>query len=300
MRDIIVPTFVLDATGRVIIWNNALAKLTGVTADEVTGTANHWRGFYRDKRPCAADLLIAGDEHFEELYEDVVSYSQSDRRISVENWCHFPKAKEPRYLAIDAGPIYSEYGDLIAVVETLRDITDQKNAETELLRLASVDGLTGIANRRSFDQFIEDHWQSATVQHKELSLLLVDIDNFKKYNDRYGHQAGDDCIRNISNLIAETLKYSDGQVARYGGEEFAITLPDVGLEGAVELAKRILKEVAELAIPHPLPDGPNHVSVSIGVAKLNHGMRSSADLIATADAALYDAKHKGRNRMAIL
>ena len=297
MRDIIVPTFVLDATGRVIIWNNALAKLTGVTADEVTGTANHWRGFYRDKRPCAADLLIAGDEHFEELYEDVVSYSQSDRRISVENWCHFPKAKEPRYLAIDAGPIYSEYGDLIAVVETLRDITDQKNAETELLRLASVDGLTGIANRRSFDQFIEDHWQSATVQHKELSLLLVDIDNFKKYNDRYGHQAGDDCIRNISNLIAETLKYSDGQVARYGGEEFVVILPSTDKDSAWGVAERIRASLQY----HPAQvDAELNISmtVSIGITEFRHdGSDSRISLFERADRALYTAKHSGRNRV---
>ena len=131
-------------------------------------------------------------------------------------------------------------------------------------------------------------------------MLLVDIDNFKKYNDRYGHQAGDDCICQIGNLLAETLKYSNGQVARYGGEEFAVTLPDVGLGGAVDTAKRILKDISELAIPHPLPSGPKHVSVSIGVARANKSMGSFSDLIATADAALYDAKHKGRNRLAVL
>jgi diguanylate cyclase (GGDEF)-like protein len=299
MRDLVVPTFVIDAAGRVLIWNNALAKLTGVSATEVVGTTDHWRGFYSKKRPCVADLVLSGDYRLNDLYEEVVSLSHRERSISAENWCQFPRTNEPRYLAIDAGPIYSVCGKLIAVVETIRDITEQKKTEAELLRLASVDGLTGIANRRSFDHCIEDNWLKAQAQNSQLSLLIIDIDHFKKYNDFYGHQAGDDCLCRLASLFGRVTVYPEDFVARYGGEEFAIILPKTGIDGAVSLANRILFEVDSLALPHDKSPVSQHVTISIGAASMIENTTSFADLIATADSALYLAKRDGRNKLKV-
>lgn len=299
MLELVVPTFVLDANGRVLIWNNALAKLTGIPTEQVVGTSDHWRGFYRSKRPCLADLVLSGDFNIGELYTEVVSTSHSDRRISAENWAHFPSSKESRYLAIDAGPIFSDCGKLIAVVETLRDITEQKKAEDELVKLASVDGLTGVANRRSFDQALEEHWQLARGREGVLSLLLIDLDHFKPYNDRLGHQAGDDCLRRLARLFEEALELPDQVVARYGGEEFAVILPETGIEAAEQVANRIQQAVRDLAIPHPASPSSAHVSVSIGAATVSGDTAGPACLIASADAALFRAKNGGRDRVAV-
>jgi diguanylate cyclase (GGDEF)-like protein len=299
MLELVVPTFVLDANGRVLIWNNALAKLTGISTEQVIGTTDHWRAFYRKKRPCLADLVLHGEFDIGDLYVEVLSTSHSDRRISAENWAHFPTSKESRYLAIDAGPIFSDCGKLIAVVETLRDITEQKKAEDELVKLASVDGLTGIANRRSFDQAIESHWQKACGREGALSLLLIDLDHFKHYNDRFGHQAGDDCLRRLAKLFEESLPLPGDVVARYGGEEFAVILPEVGIEAAELVANRIQHAVRDLAIPHPASPSSAHVSVSIGAATISSDTAGPACLIANADAALFRAKNDGRDRVAV-
>ncbi|GAB4355627.1 MAG: hypothetical protein Kow0026_14950 [Oricola sp.] len=296
MRDLVVPTFVLDADGRVLIWNNALVKLTGLQADRVIGTRDHWRGFYRHQRPCLADLVLDGDFNAKDLYEEVLSSSRHEMRMSAENWCHFPRSRNRRYLAIDAGPIFSECGKLLAVVETLRDITEQKKAEDELLRLANVDGLTGIANRRAFDRSIADLWRQSVRADKPFGLLLIDIDHFKAYNDSLGHQAGDDCLRRFAAVLASVVASPDDIVARYGGEEFAILLPDTGAEGVEAVAKRVQLATRKAAIDHPASPTAPHVTVSIGAAVSRAADGSPEGLVARADAALFRAKNAGRHR----
>ncbi|MFZ2099527.1 MAG: diguanylate cyclase [Oricola sp.] len=299
MRDLVVPTFVLDASGQVLIWNNALVKLTGLPADQVIGTTNHWRGFYRHERPCLADLVLNGDFNATALYAEVLSSSRRERRMSAENWCRFPRAKTSRYLAIDAGPIFSECGKLLAVVETLRDITEQKRAEDELLKLANLDGLTGIANRRSFDRSIEELWQNARETDRPLGLLLIDIDHFKAYNDDLGHQAGDECLRQLGRLFTSVVSSPDDIAARYGGEEFVIILPDTDAVGVMAVAKRIRSAIEALAIQHPASPTSDFVTVSMGAAVSELSDRHAGDLIARADAVLFEAKNAGRNRLEI-
>jgi diguanylate cyclase (GGDEF)-like protein len=297
MRDLVVPTFVLDASGRVLIWNNALVKLTGLQSDDVIGTKNHWRGFYRQERPCLADLVLDGDFNAKGLYEEMLSSSRREMRMSAENWCQFPRSRNRRYLAIDAGPIFSECGKLLAVVETLRDITDQKKAEDELLKLANIDGLTGIANRRAFDQSIEDLWQEAVRHESPMGLLLIDIDHFKTYNDTLGHQAGDDCLRQFGKMLASVVVSPDDIAARYGGEEFAILLPDTGADGVKAVAKRIQHAIAKAKIDHPASPTCSQITVSIGAAVSAAADKTPDDLIARADAALFKAKDAGRHRL---
>lgn len=148
MEHLVVPTFVLDASGQVMIWNRACERLTGIAGSELIGTRDHWRGFYEAPRPCLADLLFAGSAgELGKLYAQHAMTPENHVGLSAENWCAMPGAGSTRYLAIDAGPIYDEHGGLLAVVETLRDITVQKQAQLELETLASSDGLTGLANR---------------------------------------------------------------------------------------------------------------------------------------------------------
>ncbi len=164
--------------------------------------------------------------------------------------------------------------------------------------LATQDYSTGLANRFSFDRMLALEWQSAARQKESLALMMVDIDHFKLYNDHYGHLAGDDCLRRIAAILANTSLRSSDMVARYGGEEFAIVLPRVTVQGAITLGERIRQIVADAQIPH-MPYTPGIVTVSIGVAAMVPDVATGdeTDLIQLADRALYAAKRAGRNRV---
>ena len=151
MQFLVVPTFVLDNDGKVLIWNRACERLTGVPGSEVIGTKEHWRAFYTQPRACLADLIVENRlNDMEALYLEYEDSNGQAYGIHAENWCVMPRLahSDKLYLAIDAGPIYDGAGALIAVVETLRDMTAQKLAQTTLEGLAYHDALTGIYNRR--------------------------------------------------------------------------------------------------------------------------------------------------------
>src|SRR5262245_20314918 len=173
LQHLVVPTFVIDAQRRVVVWNRACERLTGVAAEEVLGTSKHWQAFYEKRRYCLADLVALGrQDKIGELYAEFITTQDESLGSSAENWCVMPKLGNHLYLAIDAGPIHDDYGNLIAVVETLRDMTDQKRAEMALQTLAAKDALTGLANRRSFDQALELEWQRALRSGKSVALLF--------------------------------------------------------------------------------------------------------------------------------
>ncbi len=176
----------------------------------------------------------------------------------------------------------------------------QKELETkniELQRLSAIDGLTSIPNRRSFDEYISKEWRRAVREKTCLALLLIDIDFFKKYNDGYGHQGGDDCLQKVARALADTMRRSSDMVARYGGEEFTVVLPNTDLDGAMVIAEELRHAVEELALKHEFSDVADIVSISLGAAGIPPQCGDdSASLIALADAALYDAKEEGRNR----
>ena len=294
MQHLVVPTFVLDADGRVMIWNRACERLTGLQASDVVGTNEHWRGFYDAPRPCLADLVLQGASG-ELLYAEL-SFSDAGA-LRAENWCVMPQIGSRRYLAIDAGPIYSEEGELLAVVETLRDITIQHEAQLALKTLASADGLTGLANRRAFDIRLDEECRRAQRNAGAVSLLMIDIDNFKAFNDTFGHQGGDDCLKQIARVIGGELLRPGDLAARYGGEEFAVIMPATPSHGAVIVAERLRYAVEALAIHHP-SSPPGIVTLSIGTAAASTADAASpAALVASADAALYRAKRDGRNRV---
>lgn len=300
VQHLVVPTFVLDAECNVLIWNKACERLTGVPAAEVIGTREHWRAFYESPRPCLADLLAQGRmKEVEVLYAAYDDPTGLAFGVHAENWCVMPCLGTELYLAIDAGPIYDGDGKLLAVIETLRDMTDHRRAQTALEQLATRDGLTGIANRRTFDEKLGIEWRRERRDSGILSLLMIDVDHFKRYNDTYGHQAGDHCLQQIAKTLEQVVFRPGDLVARYGGEEFVIVLAATDAKGASIVAKRILDRVAELAIPHSGGEG-DHVTLSIGIAtSAPESAMTPADLIASADGALYQAKHAGRNRFVL-
>ena len=293
METLAVPIFVLDAASRVILWNRACERLTGVPAHEILGTCDHWRSFFDERRPTLADLVLE-----QRATRPGRVAPANDAHLAAECWCDMPRMGRRRYLAADASAIHDERGRLTAVVETLRDLTDEKLAQIALEQLATRDGLTGLANRRCFDETLHAEWARAQRQRQPLSLLMVDVDNFKAYNDANGHLGGDECLKRVATAVASEMRAND-LVARYGGEEFAVILPNQSLKGAASVAERIRTRVEQLQVPNRLAPG-QHVTVSIGAATaLASAENSASELVATADAALYRAKHMGRNRISL-
>jgi len=301
MQHLVVPTFVLNPQGQVMIWNKACERLTNVKADDVIGTKDHWKAFYEKPRVCLADLVVEGrTDEIEKYYSTAAIKTDVYDGVRAETWAVMPRASKRLYLAINCGPIYDNDGQLIAVVETLRDMTEQKKAEEALQSLAHKDGLTGLANRRSFDMSLDADLLQSAREKKYLALLLCDVDHFKLYNDRYGHQQGDECLKEIAQALGQQAFRPTDLAARYGGEEFAVILPMSDTEAALNVAERIRKGIFDLNLEHKSSETADRVTISVGVATLipAEGMETS-DLIEMADNALYRAKEEGRNRVCL-
>lgn len=175
-----------------------------------------------------------------------------------------------------------------------------EESNRELQKLSSLDGLTGIANRRKFDDFLKTECLRSARDNTVLSLLLIDIDFFKPYNDNYGHLAGDGCLRQVATALSEVVHRPADLVARYGGEEFGVILPNTDITGASQLAESICEKIRSLEITHDFSAVANHVTLSIGVASMIACEASSPkELINLADSALYNAKDTGRNKYVI-
>ena len=206
---------------------------------------------------------------------------------------------------------YSIMGEGGGFIVVMRDISKRKRAEqkleaahAELTRLATTDGLTGLANRRCFDEALEREWRRAERDGSSLSLLLLDVDRFKLFNDRYGHQEGDACLRAVAQAVAACIGRPGDLVARYGGEELVLLLPGTEGDGAAVLAERVRAAIEALRLTHEGNPGQGGVvTASIGVASIlpsmvtHSGINSPEALVVAADEALYEAKRCGRNRV---
>lgn len=186
-------------------------------------------------------------------------------------------------------------------VLVIRDISDRKRAEEELEMLAMKDGLTGLANRRSFDEMLERSWRQTLRRGGEMALLLLDIDHFKQLNDSYGHQAGDDCLRIVATTLSGFVRRPIDLACRYGGDEFAVILGDAGAQAATEIAEGIRSAVVALGVPQEARSSSEYLTVSIGVAtavaRIGGSVRMPESLLQAADHALYKAKAAGRNHV---
>lgn len=174
---------------------------------------------------------------------------------------------------------------------------EDSNAALQLL--SCLDGLTGVANRRRFDEFLEKEWKRAIREKSTLSLILIDIDYFKPFNDNYGHQQGDDTLKTVVKALSEGIHRPADLLARYGGEEFVVVLPETEIDGAKALAENLSERVRALKIRHEYSQVSDYVTVSMGISCCKAGKRlnDSAQLIEAADKQLYKAKAEGRNRV---
>jgi diguanylate cyclase (GGDEF)-like protein len=171
-------------------------------------------------------------------------------------------------------------------------------ANEELQRLAYLDGLTQIANRRHFDERLVQEWRRMQRQQLPLSLILCDVDYFKQYNDTYGHQAGDDCLRQVAVAISGAARRAADLTARYGGEEFVAILPNTSLDGALQVASAIQARIASLQLQHVNSPIDNYVTASFGVAcTIPSNLNTPTELLYYVDCTLYQAKADGRNRI---
>lgn len=202
-------------------------------------------------------------------------------------------------------PLYGLSDEVIGIVIQFKDITERKeyekkleSANRELSRQATVDGLTQIANRRHFDERLAAEWARMRREGRPLSLILGDVDFFKRYNDHYGHQQGDECLKAVARTLRSCARRPADLAARYGGEEFALILPGIPVEGALFVAERIRFEIAAAGLAHARSEVSDRVTLSLGVTAT--APRDSdlmpEDLLKSADDALYRAKAEGRNR----
>lgn len=209
---------------------------------------------------------------------------------------------QPRAIGESELRLLKLFADQAALgIENARLYEELSQAYADLESLSQVDGLTGVANRRKFDQVFNQEWLRARRERRSLALVLLDVDSFKNYNDTYGHQAGDDCLKKLAEVLRRVAHRATDLPARYGGEEFAVLLPLTEQEGAVFVAETIRAEVENLRLPHAASTAGQWVTVSLGVAVTPADQsRLPESLIADADAALYRAKHNGKNRVEIL
>ena len=248
------------------------------------------------------EMTGVGPEAFV-LPEDLPLIEAASRRIAEPGVENAPATV--RMLRKDGSLVWMEMnarairdpatGEPSEVVVVMRDITEYKAMEEKLVDQALTDGLTRLVNRRGFDQALAREWERTQRENSEISLLLLDVDHFKRFNDRYGHPAGDDCLRTIASAVKESIRSTD-LAARYGGEELALILRPTSAAEAFEIAERLRATIEALRLPQD--DG--RVTASIGVAttaRRSGTMLLPEDLLRATDNALYQAKHQGRNRV---
>ncbi|KMY54532.1 hypothetical protein AC623_11905 [Bacillus sp. FJAT-27231] len=283
---------ITNADESIMYVNNGFTRITGYTFDEVKGqnlsilqSGKHGEAFYR------------------EMWMNLLTNGYWEGEVCNKNkfGCTYPEWLTISSLTDETGQA-SHYVAVFSDISTLKETETKLKAMNEQLnRLSSLDGLTSIPNRRTFDQRIAAERKKAIQWNKPLSLLLLDIDFFKAYNDTYGHLSGDDCLRRVAFIMEQKAKEFSGFIARYGGEEFAIIFPDLSAEKSVLAAEEVRKSVEKLNIPHVQSKISDYVTVSAGLATVDPAKQDYTieDLIELADQALYEAKKAGRNQLKI-
>ncbi|WP_439373676.1 sensor domain-containing diguanylate cyclase [Bradyrhizobium sp. DASA03120] len=260
-------------------------RVIGWRANQLIGTPA-LAGIHADDLPQVQALVDAMKRGEEE--EARVTYRNSHRQ------------KGEVWLESTMRVTLKDDGRVDGVVAISRDITEQKTLETRLETLATEDSLTGLANRRRFDERLKDEWARAYRDRSSLALLMIDVDHFKAYNDEYGHPAGDACLRVIAGILAATMQRAGDLAARYGGEEFAMLLPNTDAAGCARIGERIREAIHREGLVHASSPISGRVSASLGGAACRPAFERTAgiaSLVEAADRALYAAKDAGRDRL---
>jgi diguanylate cyclase (GGDEF)-like protein/PAS domain S-box-containing protein len=301
-RNGLVITDALQKEMPIIYVNQGFEKMTGYSSAEVVG--KNCRFLH------GTDTEQLG---LQEISEAIAA--QRECCVTVRN---YRRDGTLFWNEISLSPVFDREGMLTHYIGVQTDVSDRKLAEEELQRskaavqkmnrdlrrlnddlhqLANQDGLTGVANRRRFDDYLAQEWARSQREQQPLSLVLGDIDYFKRYNDTYNHLEGDDCLKSVAQGILNCVRRPTDLVARWGGEEFAIILPNTPSQGAMTVAETIRQSIADLEIPHASSAVANHVTMSLGVATLIPTENCSLTALKEmADEALYLAKDGGRNR----
>jgi diguanylate cyclase (GGDEF)-like protein/PAS domain S-box-containing protein len=292
-----VACMTLDADGNVMEWNAKSTEVYGFEPWEVFGK-------------CIFDLVVP-PERLAEAHQSFKSRIATGEHSLPNEWCVLRKDGTSIWVLTNSVPLLDPGGKTIGMISSNIDITDRKTSEaaliysnnlveqqkrelqvanTRLEKLATTDGLTGLNNHRTFQEFLLTEFALVERNQRELSIILLDVDKFKSLNDEFGHPAGDSVLKQIADVLSRTARKSS-LVARYGGEEFVIVLPDTGTKEAMVAAERLRKAV-ETADWTFRP-----VTASFGVASYSVSAADPADLVWRADQALYEAKANGRNRV---
>jgi diguanylate cyclase (GGDEF)-like protein/PAS domain S-box-containing protein len=276
-----VPLYYKDKNGVFLECNQAFEAFVGKCREDIIGKTSYEIST-RDSadRQTKMDQLLL-DNPGKQIYESQYDVTDQDPRYVVFNRVTYNNAK----------------GEVEGIIGTITDITDLKRREAELSEKTFIDSLTGISNRRFFDEHIDELWSLCTQENEPLSLIMVDIDLFKNYNDYYGHQAGDRCLRKVAQAIQSALLRGTDVAIRYGGEEFLAVLPHTDVIGALEVAERIKVKIATLKIPHADSKVAKVVTVSQGIVEIKDPHDSVYEGLSLADLLLYQAKKNGRNRI---
>jgi diguanylate cyclase (GGDEF)-like protein/PAS domain S-box-containing protein len=272
-----------DKENRIILINKQFSKILNLPPipEDVIGMTHV--GFFN----LGKSEFIEGDL-IEERIKDIVS---SRKKVLGEEW----QLNDGSIISRDAIPIFIN-DEFDGYLWQFKDITEQRRIEQALKEASVIDGLTKIANRRFFDETVLLEWGRCSRNSKPLTLIMLDIDCFKNYNDTYGHQRGDECLIKVAQTIKQTIQRPSDIVFRYGGEEFAVILPETHQDGGRRTAEKIRMAIEELEIPHITSSVSSFVTCSLGVATVIPSRFSTPEeVIRMADNALYSSKHSGRN-----
>jgi len=289
---------IIDSHGCIFFWNQWLKEKSGLCCDEASD--NDFLTIFPElKNSRLAQVISDAIKHGLPsllsqslnksplpLYENLADRSQRVQQTIYVTPLEFQD--EERFCLI-------QVNDVSIAVKKERLLREQ----AEILRdFAFIDSLTGVANRRKLDEYLADEFKRAARSNSPISVIMADVDNFKQFNDFYGHSNGDFCLQRVANAIKAILNRPADLVARYGGEEFVIVLPDTSSGGASVLAEEIRSHVESLAIPHESSSLGSHVTLSLGVSNAQTYVNTSVNkLLNQADQALYQAKTKGRNQV---
>ena len=285
-------TLAIDKDKRIIIWNKAIEEMTGVPAAEMIGKGDYAYAipFYGEARPQLMDLVFLDHKEIEARYPTITREGNS---LTAEAFCNALYSNKGAWVFAKASPLHDQSGNIIGAIESIRDITAQKQAEEQIRQMAYHDSLTGLPNRKLFSDRLGIALAQAQRSQKGVAVTMLDLDHFKDVNDTLGHDVGDLLLKAAAERLSAALRKGD-TVARFGGDEFVLILPDLkGMEDVIQVAQKIVESFRQ---PFLIDTHQLIVTTSIGIAVYPHDGTDEGILLKNADIAMYQVKQTGRDR----